>query len=182
AVLGQRYLDNTMVVETRWADVTVTDYLEPSPEGITTLVRVLTGSGAARITFAPRPDYANAPFSMETADGCVQVMGTSDPIALHAPGVGFHVVSDGRHATAGAVVDLQGGPVVLTMRCGDTAPFSPDPAAERGRRARVVAQSRGWVQALDIPKVKPSLVARSALVLRAMVHEPTGGVLAAPTT
>ncbi|MCG2624755.1 DUF5911 domain-containing protein [Arthrobacter sp. I2-34] len=182
AVLGQRYLDNTMVVETRWADVTVNDYLEPSPEGITTLVRVLTGTGAARITFAPRPDYANAPFNMETRDGCVQVMGTSDPIALHAPGVAFKVSSDGRFATATAEVQLQDGPVILTMRCGDTAPFVPDSDGEPERRAKVMAQARGWIRSLDIPKVKPSLVARSALVLRAMVHEPTGGVLAAPTT
>ena len=34
-VLGQRYVDSTMIVETRWADVTVTDYLEPAPDGIT---------------------------------------------------------------------------------------------------------------------------------------------------
>jgi len=182
AVLGQRYLDNTMIVETRWADVKVTDYLEPSPEGITNLVRILTGTGAARITFAPRPDYANAPFSMEVREGCVQVMGTSEPIALYAAGVGFEVSSDGKYATATAEVDLQDGPVVLTMRCGDTEPFAPDPAGEPERRTRVAAQARSWVQSLDIPKVKPSLVARSALVLRAMVHEPTGGVLAAPTT
>ena len=44
-VLGQRYVDSTMIVETRWADVTVTDYLEPAPEGITSLVRVLSGTG-----------------------------------------------------------------------------------------------------------------------------------------
>ena len=46
-VLGQRYVDSTMIVETRWADVTVTDYLEPAPDGITSLVRVLSGHGAA---------------------------------------------------------------------------------------------------------------------------------------
>ncbi len=181
-VLGQRYVDSTMIVETRWADVTVTDYLEPAPEGITSLVRVLSGTGAARIVFAPRPDYANAPFSMESRGAELHVMGTSDPIILTGPGVAFTITTDGRHATATALVNLQDGPVVLNMRCGDTEPETADPANEAERRAAVVRHSREWVQGLEVPDVKPSLVRRSALVLRALVHEPTGAVLAAPTT
>ena len=186
-VLGQRYVDSTMIVETRWADVTVTDYLEPAPEGITSLVRVLSGTGAARIVFAPRPDYANAPFSMEARGGELHVAGTSDPIVLLAPGVSFSITSDGRHATATAEVNLRQGPVVLNLRCGDTEvqrPAGSDEAAtdEAARRSAVALHSRRWVQDLALPSVKPSLVRRSALVLRALVHEPTGAVLAAPTT
>ena len=181
-VLGQRYVDSTMIVETRWADVTVTDYLEPAPDGITSLVRVLSGTGAARIVFAPRPDYANAPFSMEARGDELHVVGTSDPIILFAPGASFHITSDGRHATATAAVNLQDGPVVLNLRCGDTEPEVADPGGETDRRAGVAHHSRRWVQELELPSVKPSLVRRSALVLRALVHEPTGAVLAAPTT
>lgn len=181
-VLGQRYVDNTMIVETRWADVTVTDYLDPSPEGITNLVRVLSGTGGARIVFAPRPDYANAPFSMEVRGDTLHVMGTSDPITLYAPGVDFEVSTDGRHGTATARVDLAAGPVVLNLRCGDTEPFEPDPEREPERRAQVALNGRQWVRSLDIPRVKPSLVIRSALILRHLVHDPTGAVLAAPTT
>jgi trehalose 6-phosphate phosphatase len=181
-VLGQRYVDSTMIVETRWADVTVTDYLEPAPEGITSLVRVLTGTGAARITFAPRPDYANAPFSLEVRGDELHVVGTSEPIILFAPGVAFSITSDGRHGTAIASVNLQSGPVVLNLRCGDTEPRPADPLGELDRRAEVALHARQWVQKLVLPAVKPSLVRRSALVLRALVHEPTGAVLAAPTT
>ncbi|MET3931962.1 trehalase-like domain-containing protein [Arthrobacter sp. OAP107] len=181
-VLGQRYVDSTMIVETRWANVTVTDYLEPAPEGITSLVRVLSGTGAARIVFAPRPDYANAPFSMEVRGSELHVVGTSDPIILLAPDVTFAITSDGRHATATAEVNLQHGPVVLNLRCGDTEPQHADGTGEADRRAAVAHHSRRWVQGLRLPSVKPSLVRRSALVLRALVHEPTGAVLAAPTT
>jgi trehalose 6-phosphate phosphatase len=181
-VLGQRYVDSTMIVETRWADVTVTDYLEPAPDGITSLVRVLSGTGAARIVFAPRPDYANAPFSMEARGNELHVVGTSDPIVLLAPGVSFAITSDGRHATATADVNLKNGPVVLNLRCGDTESRHSHGTDEADRRSAVAHHSRRWVQGLVLPSVKPSLVRRSALVLRALVHEPTGAVLAAPTT
>ncbi|WP_427015540.1 trehalase-like domain-containing protein [Pseudarthrobacter sp. P1] len=181
-VLAQRYLDSTMIVETRWADVTVTDYLEPAPEGITSLVRVLSGTGGARIVFAPRPDYANASFSMEARGDELHIMGTSDPIILSAPVLDFSITTDGRHATATAEANLRNGPVVLTLRCGDTEPFTADPQGETGRRAAVALASRRWVRGLELPAVKTALVRRSALVLRALVHEPTGAVLAAPTT
>ncbi|HBH56962.1 MAG TPA: trehalose-phosphatase, partial [Arthrobacter bacterium] len=141
-VLGQRYVDSTMIVETRWADVTVTDYLEPAPEGITSLVRALSGSGAAKIVFAPRPDYANAPFSMEARGDELHVVGTSDPIILFAPGVSFTITSDGLHATATASVNLMDGPVVLNLRCGDTEPAVADPGGETDRRAAVAHHSR----------------------------------------
>ncbi|WP_136611168.1 trehalase-like domain-containing protein [Sinomonas albida] len=181
-LLGQRYVDNTMIVETRWADVAVTDYLEPSPEGITQLVRVLTGTGPARIVFAPRPDYAGAPCAIEARGDSLHVVGTSEPIVLHAPGVRFAIEGDGRHATATGHADLAHGPVVLTLRCGDPEAHEPDPAEEPARRAAVALAARAWVRSLDIPAVKPSLVVRSALTLRHLVHEPTGAVLAAPTT
>ncbi|BCW37952.1 trehalose-phosphatase [Arthrobacter sp. StoSoilA2] len=181
-VLAQRYVDNTMIVETRWADVTVTDYLEPAPEGITSLVRVLSGTGTARIVFAPRPDYATAPFSMEIRGEEVHIMGTSDPIILSAPGVAFQLTSDGRYATATAEVPLQYGPVVLNLRCGDTEPPPADPVGEPARRAAVGQSAREWVRTLQLPTIKTALVRRSALVLRSLVHEPTGAVLAAPTT
>ncbi|WP_426300369.1 trehalase-like domain-containing protein [Arthrobacter sp. R-11] len=181
-VLGQRYVDNTMIVETRWADLLVTDYLEPAPDGVTSLVRVLSGAGSARIVFAPRPDYANAPFSMEVRGDELHVVGTSEPIVLSAPDVAFTVTSDGKHGTATAEVSLAHGPVVLNLRCGDTEPATADPAGEPARRTAVAQQSRQWVRELELPAVKPSLVRRSALVLKSLVHEPTGAVLAAPTT
>lgn len=181
-VLGQRYVDDTMIVETRWADVTVTDYLEPSPLGITTLVRVLSGTGRARIVFAPRPDYAAAYFDMHADDAGVHITGTPEPITLTAPGVHFSVTSDGRNSTAVAGVDLADGPIVVTLRCGDTEQYVPELLQEPERRAALVAESRAWVGALSLPSVKPALVTRSALVLRALVYEPTGAVLAASTT
>ena len=56
----QRYVDDSMVLETAWDGVCVTDYLDCSeglpaePPGRTRLIRVLTGTGRAVIEFAPR--------------------------------------------------------------------------------------------------------------------------------
>jgi len=71
---------------------------------------------------------------------------------------------------------------MLNLRCGDTEAYVPDFAVEPARRAAIAAASREWVRRLDLPGVKPSLVGRSALVLRALCYEPTGAVLAASTT
>ena len=138
-VLGQRYVDSTMIVETRWADVTVTDYLEPAAGG-----HHQPGPGTFRAparrgsSSRPRPDYANAPFSMEARGTELHVVGTADPIILLAPGVGFSITSDGRHATATADVDLRDGPVVLNLRCGDT---EPQPAEPGGRNSAAAPPS-----------------------------------------
>src|SRR5690606_9054830 len=60
--LGQRYLPNTMTVETRWSRLLVTDYLEPeSAKHRTDLVRVISGDTEASITFAPRPEFGGVP-------------------------------------------------------------------------------------------------------------------------
>lgn len=180
--LHQRYVENTMIVQTCWANVTVIDYLEPAPDGITNLVRVLSGTGAVRVVFAPRPEYANASFDMVLQDETVQVTGGPHPISLFAPGVAFSIAPDGPHYTASADIDLQDKPIVLNLRCGDAGAYRPDPADEPARRFVVAAHTRQWVRSLTTPDVQRPLVTRSALVLSGLVHAPTGGVLAAPTT
>ena len=145
-VLGQRYVDSTMIVETRWADVTVTDYLEPAPEGVTSLVRVLSGTGTARIVFAPRPDYANAPFSMEARGEELHVVGTADPIILLAPGVGFSIEPGVYLPHEGFGVRLEKGHVIVGM---DTEMDSTP------RRLNM-----DWAVKLD----KPEFIGRDALL------------------
>jgi len=67
APISQRYLTDTLIVETRWSELMVTDYLDVSegranePPGRTDLIRVLEGKSRARLEFAPRLDYGYAP-------------------------------------------------------------------------------------------------------------------------
>ncbi|HEY7592049.1 MAG TPA: trehalose-phosphatase [Actinophytocola sp.] len=181
--LGQRYLPGTMTVETRWSGLLVTDYLDHYSYGHRTdLVRVISGTAAAVVEFAPRPEFAQVQVRLIPSDDGLRVLGTSDPVALRAPGVAWEISSDGMHDTARAVITpAPGSPVVLELRCG-TNDLDPHRLPERERAARSAAYWTDWLDGLSLPAVEKDLVARSALTLRGLCHEETGAIMAAATT
>jgi trehalose 6-phosphate phosphatase len=181
--LGQRYVPDTMTVETRWPGLIVTDYLDPhTPPYRTDLIRVISGSVAAVIDFAPRPEFGQVAVTLEQIPDGLVVGGTADPIVLRSPGTTWDIVSDGEHPWARAVVEPSlGQPVVLELRCGsdDRSPHSlPEPT----RRELADAHWSNWVATLSLPTVETALVRRSALTLRALCNAETGGIMAAATT
>jgi trehalose-phosphatase len=181
--LGQRYLPNTMTVETRWSRLLVTDYLEPeSPPHRTDLVRVISGEAATQVVFAPRPEFGGVPVTLVPEGDGLKVLGTSEPMVLRAPGVRWEIVSDGLHDTATAMVQpAPGKPVVLELRCGTTDLVEHE-LSEEDRRARAGEYWSSWATTLKLPQVQSDLVSRSALTLRGLVNTDTGGVLAAATS
>jgi GH15 family glucan-1,4-alpha-glucosidase len=181
--LGQRYLPNTMTVETRWSRLLVTDYLEPeSPQHRTDLVRVISGEAVASVKFAPRPEFGGVPVKLEIAEGGLRVLGTSEPFVLYSPGVEWTLTSDGLHDTATALVQpTPTQPVVLELRCG-TTDLGDHELSEVERRDRAGRYWSEWTSKLQLPKVQTDLVLRSALTLRGLVNTDTGGVLAAATS
>lgn len=181
--LGQRYLPNTMTVETRWSRLLVTDYLEPeSAPHRTDLVRVISGETTASLVFAPRPEFGGVPVRLLREEDGLRVLGTSEPFVLRSPGVQWEITSDGLHDTASALVPLERDkPVVLELRCG-TTDLGPHELTEIERRARAGRYWSEWATALKLPQVEPELVARSALTLRGLADADTGGVMAAATT
>jgi trehalose-phosphatase len=181
--LGQRYLPNTMTVETRWSRLLVTDYLEPdSPPHRTDLVRVVSGEAAAQLVFAPRPEFGGVPVTLVAEANGLKVLGTSEPIVLRAPDVEWKIVSDGLHDTATALVQpTPDKPVILELRCG-TTDLSAHELSEVDRRARAGEYWSSWASTLKLPPVQSELVSRSALTLRGLVNTDTGGVLAAATS
>jgi trehalose-phosphatase len=181
--LGQRYLPNTMTVETRWSRLLVTDYLEPeSPPHRTDLVRVISGEASASVVFAPRPEFGGVPVRLlAEADG-LKVLGTSEPIVLRAPGVRWEITNDGLNDTATALVQpTPGNPVVLELRCGTTE-LDQHELSEVDRRTRAGEYWSSWATTLKLPTVQRDLIVRSALTLRGLVNTDTGGVLAAATS
>ena len=86
--ISHRYLNGTMITETRWSDVTVTDYLDCSdqrptePAGRTNLIRAIEGTGRIRIEFAPRLDFGRAPTGLHVIDGGLEVWGAAETMVL----------------------------------------------------------------------------------------------------
>ncbi|MFC4002533.1 trehalose-phosphatase [Prauserella oleivorans] len=181
--LGQRYLPNTMTVETRWSRLLVTDYMEPlSPAHRTDIVRVISGEATAQVVFAPRPEFGGVPVRLLREEDGLRVLGTSEPFVLRSPGVQWEITSDGMHDTATALVQpAPGNPVVLELRCG-TTDLGPHELPELDRRAQAGEYWSSWASTLKLPPVEPELVARSALTLRGLADSDTGGVMAAATT
>ncbi|GAA2672765.1 MULTISPECIES: trehalose-phosphatase [Actinosynnema] len=181
--LGQRYVPGTMVVETRWSRLLVTDYLDHDlPGHRTDLVRRISGSTNAVITFAPRPEFGQVPVRLLRERDGLRVAGTSEPMVLRSPGVDWEITSDGVQETAVAVVrPREGAAILLELRCG-TDDLSESTLGEPERRARAGGFWSDWAATLKLPSVEPELVLRSALTLKGLVHHETGAIMAAATT
>jgi len=189
----QRYLPDSMVVETQWRTHKVVDYLDLSDgradelAGRTELLRVVEGSGPVEIVFAPRLDFGRNVTELELvtgADGAphgVAVVGGHEPILLVGEGVAWDIFQAGAHQSARAVVDVADGvPLVLELRFGPTAAGVVEPEAVR--RAGTVDFWRGTTRDMTFPPVATALVRRSVLVLEALRYRPSGAMLAAATT
>jgi trehalose-phosphatase len=185
----QRYRGDTLMVETRWPSFTVLDYLvsrDPAaPDGRSDdLVRVIHGSGRVQLAFRPRFDFGRVPTGLRVVPGGLVVTGTRDAVFLSSPGVTWTIVEEGAHHAALAELDLGHSPdepLVLALRWGSR----PMPLAideERATRERERNRWESWAAGLRLPARAPDLVLRSALILKGLVYEPTGAVLAAATT
>lgn len=183
---AQRYVGHTLIAETSWPGVTVTDFLDCSSRrpqrraGRTELIRRLEGEGRAWIEFAPRLDFGRVPTRLAIRDGGLLIENTPDPIALRSPGIAWELVEVGPHQTARAEVDLAAGPVTLELVHGSGRMANSE--APEARRQATADWWTEWAAPLQIPPVAGPHVLRSALVLKALCYTPTGAIVAAGTT
>ncbi len=188
APIGQRYSRDSLVLETSWPSLTVVDLLDCSggrfarSPGRADLVRIVRGRGRVRVEFAPMLDYGRMPVDLAAEPDGLRILGGPDPLVLRAPGLDWRIAREARQTVARAETDLGAeGELVLELRYG-TADLGPGrrPASERESDTR--AYWRHWARRLRVPPIASDAVRRSALVLKALCHGPTGAILAAGTT
>jgi trehalose 6-phosphate phosphatase len=184
----QRYDADSFILQTSWPTLTVTDLLDCSagrPDqrpGRADLIRVVEATEPFIIEFAPRLDFGRVPTRLRCRDGGLEIEDTHDPIVLRAAGVTWSIEQEGVHHTARAQVQpTQRQPIVLELRYG-SGRLRDDrvPVEDRIRLTRRFWSA--WSERLEIPSIQSRLVRRSALVLKALCHGPSGAVLAAATT
>jgi GH15 family glucan-1,4-alpha-glucosidase len=181
------YVDDTFILVTRWVtpegEVEITDLM---PHGdrradVIRRVRGISGTVAMHVDLRVRFDYANAlPWIRQVDDhhghSLVAVAG---PDAIVVRGIALtahgHAHTAEFAVSAGDTVDL-----TLTWYPAHREPPAPLPVGKR-----ITTTTKWWRDWLGSASRHPgyeSEVRRSLLVLRALTHEDTGGIVAAATT
>ena len=192
----QTYLEGTLVLQTSWPTLNVTDYLDCAngrphqAAGRTDLIRHIEGSGRVQVVFAPRLDFGRVPTRIEIGAGCLEVIGAADLLILRSAGVDWLIEDHGVHQSAVAEIEMARGPVTLQLRYGpeSTGPESTGTESLQARPTELECRElttrfwSDWADGLQLPEVEPEMVRRSALTLKALCYGPTGAILAAATT
>ncbi|MEO8857668.1 MAG: glycoside hydrolase family 15 protein, partial [Burkholderiaceae bacterium] len=184
----QRYEADTLILETDLktdtGTVRLTDFMPMRDKG-PLLVRIVTGlSGkvSIRSSAALRFDYGHMPPWVERQGNAIVCKVGPDEVFLQGQ-EGAEISQDGVHLR----FDLAQGErrvFVLAHRsfgrdADNATPAAPDAfdLLERTRR-----YWRDWIGRLDGHRAHSDALRRSLLTLKALVHRPTGGLVAAPTT
>lgn len=180
----RRYQTDTLVLdtemETEAGAVRLTDFM-PIRNGPSVLVRIVTGlRGRTRLQtrLNLRFDYGYMlPWIERDGDAVLARVGP-DLVVLRAP-----VPLDGDHREISAEFEVEEGEeLAFVMAYGDSTKPPPDPIDVRAALADTQAYWREWIGRFDKPTDWPEAVRRSLITLKAMIHRPTGGLVAAPTT
>ncbi len=182
----RRYREDTLVLETRFETddgaVDLVDFM-PSPRsgGVTDVIRVLYGRAGVvpmRLALRLRLEYGSVLPWVQIDESRLHAFAGPDAYFLYAP---CPLVRTGGEVHAAFTVAAgQQAAFVLTR----SASYRPEP--KRRDPEQALAQTEAfWTEwARHMPKEGPyaPLVRRSALTLKALTFNPTGGIVAAATT
>lgn len=188
AAPGRRaYLEDTLVIQTEFETaqgrVRLTDFMprrdrtSGAPSSLVRIVEGLAGSVPMRSDLRLRFDYGMlAPWSECEGRRLVAKLGP-DLIVLHAPtplAVEAHCCVSEFAVQAGEVLSF-------VLRYGPSHAPVPGPIDVDAALAATLRDGREWIARFDAGRTHwPAAVKRSLLTLRALIHQPSGGSVAAP--
>ena len=180
------YRDGTLILETELETddgvVALIDLMPPQTQDVRAdLVRLVEGRRgrvAMRMDLVFRFDYGSiVPWVRRTADGLVAVAGP-DSAHLHTPvdlhGEAFH--------TRAAFTVAEGETVPFTLTWHPSHRTEPLPEDPRHLLHETERWWRRWSSQCRYEGPWRDAVHRSLITLKALTYEPTGGIVAAPTT
>jgi len=181
----RRYRSDTLVLETEFETedgaVRLVDCMTPrrrNPD-IVRMVEGVRGRVPMRMQLIVRFDYGSiVPWVRRLADGTLTALAGPDALCLRTP-----VETRGRDFMTVAE---------FTVGAGERVPFtltwypSNEPPPEAADPARAIAETearwREWCSRCQYDGRWRDAVVRSLLTLKALAYQPTGGIVAAPTT
>jgi GH15 family glucan-1,4-alpha-glucosidase len=181
---SRRYRNGTLILETDFetesGTVRVIDCMPLSNQrwDVLRIVEGLSGRVRMHTELVIRFDYGSIVPWVHRADGALFATAGPDTLELHTP-----VQTRGEHMTSTADFEIGAGervPFVLNYRPSHTPEQEPIDADETLMRT----QSRWleWSERCSYQGRWREPVLRSLLTLKALIYEPTGGIVAAPTT
>ena len=182
---SRKYQHDTLIMETalETADgaVRVLDFM-PMRRGASSLVRIVVGvRGTVRMRSEMRLrfDYgALPPWSELSGDDMVAKVGP-DLVVLRAP-VRLDVQA---HLTSAEFDVAEGDRRAFVLSYGPAHEAPPAPVDAEAALVKTQSFWREWIGRFDDAKTDwPAQVRRSLITLKALIHAPTGGIVAAPTT
>ncbi len=181
---AHHYQPGTLILETELTapegTIRLTDFM-PIRDANPCLVRMVTGvSGGVPtcLELAPRFDYGHMPpWVTRVGDGVVMHVGP-DQIVLRGP-VDFE--NDGGTIRSRFRIK-EGETHVFTLTYEASHKPSPQPIDVDAALVKTQCYWREWIERFNQPVEHAEAVRRSLLTLKALIHRPTGGLVAAPTT
>ncbi len=185
----QRYLKNTAILETELAvdgaSVRVLDFFPRwslegdedyhTPPQFFRLIEPLTGPPNITVILAPQLHYAKGTTTMTTVEpGVCQATNGNDALFLQCS-----EAIDEWDAPIPIALD---GPVAFVVSHGQPLAGENVLLAAQQALRRTTSYWRRWVRHCYLPDEYQSEIIRSALTLKMLIYQPTGAVIAAPTT
>ncbi len=182
--IRRRYRPGTLVLETEFSTASGTVRLADcmpvrgADPVLIRLVEGVTGQVDMRMTLAPRFEYGLTTPRVRRHGGATQITGGAHTLWLFSP---LPVTTDG--GAVQARFSVAGGdqvPLAAVWRRPHRP--APDQPAAGPLAAQTARWWQAWLAGLHCGGEWRDAVSRSLITVKALCYEPTGGLLAAPTT